>query len=59
MGHIEPNLSRRQFVVAGLSAAGGLMLGVSFPNLAAAMPLSTRAVEPRRPSPRTRSTPGS
>ena len=41
MGHVEQNLSRRQFVVAGLSAAGGLMLGVSFPNLASAMPLST------------------
>ena len=41
MGHIEQNLSRRQFVVAGLSAAGGLMLGVSFPSLAGAMPLST------------------
>jgi len=41
MGHVDQNLSRRQFVVAGLSAAGGLMLGVSFPNIASAMPLST------------------
>ena len=40
MGFVESNLSRRQFVVASLSAAGGLMLGVSFPKLAAAMPLS-------------------
>src|SRR6185295_5978284 len=46
MGYIEPkngdnkDLSRRQFVVASLSAAGGLMLGVSFPSLAAARPLS-------------------
>src|SRR5262245_11382182 len=41
MGHVDQNLSRRQFVVAGLSAAGGLMLGVSFPGVASAMPLST------------------
>src|SRR5262245_29540307 len=41
MGHVDQSLSRRQFVVAGLSAAGGLMLGVSFPNVASAMPLST------------------
>ena len=40
MGFVESNLSRRQFVVASLSAAGGLMLGVSFPKLASAMPLS-------------------
>ncbi len=46
MGYIEPtsgdkeNLSRRQFVIAGLSAAGGLMLGVSLPGLASARPLS-------------------
>jgi isoquinoline 1-oxidoreductase beta subunit len=40
MGHVDQNLSRRQFVVAGLSAAGGLMLGVSFPRAAAALPLS-------------------
>jgi isoquinoline 1-oxidoreductase beta subunit len=40
MGFVEPNLSRRQFVVASLSAAGGLMLGVSFPRAADAMPLS-------------------
>jgi isoquinoline 1-oxidoreductase beta subunit len=44
MGFIEPtgetNLSRRKFIVTGLSAAGGLMLGVSMPGLASAMPLS-------------------
>jgi len=40
MGFVEPNLSRRQFVVASLSTAGGLMLGVSFPRAADAMPLS-------------------
>jgi isoquinoline 1-oxidoreductase beta subunit len=40
MGHVDQKLSRRQFVIAGLSATGGLMLGVSFPRLAAAMPLS-------------------
>jgi isoquinoline 1-oxidoreductase beta subunit len=32
----EPNLSRRQFVTASLSAAGGLMLGVAMPGLASA-----------------------
>ena len=40
MGYVEQNLSRRQFVVAGLSAAGGLMLSVSLPGLASAAPLS-------------------
>jgi isoquinoline 1-oxidoreductase beta subunit len=45
MGHIEPvrgenTLSRRKFIVAGLSAAGGLAIGVAFPSLASARPLS-------------------
>jgi isoquinoline 1-oxidoreductase subunit beta len=44
MGIIEPigetNLSRRKFVVTGLSAAGGLMLGVAMPGVALAMPTS-------------------
>ena len=44
MGHIEPvgapdALSRRKFIVTGLSAAGGLALGIAFPGLAAARPL--------------------
>jgi hypothetical protein len=40
MGLIEPtgekNLSRRTFIVTGLSATGGLMLGVAMPGLASA-----------------------
>jgi isoquinoline 1-oxidoreductase beta subunit len=32
-------LSRRQFVVAGLSAAGGMMLGIGLPGSASARPL--------------------
>src|SRR6185436_1336800 len=40
MGLIEPmgetNLSRRKFVVTGLSATGGLMLGIAMPGLASA-----------------------
>jgi len=44
MGHIEPvqiadALSRRKFIVSGLSAAGGLALGIAFPGLASARPL--------------------
>ena len=44
MGHIdsvrgEDGLSRRKFIVTGLSAAGGLALGFSFPGLANARPL--------------------
>ena len=56
MGHIdsvrgEDGLSRRKFIVSGLSAAGGLALGFSFPGLANARPLpaqpwSTEAVVP-------------
>ena len=37
MGHMD--LSRRQFVIAGLSAAGGMMLGVGLPGAALARPL--------------------
>ncbi len=45
MGHMEPvrgddALSRRKFIVAGMSAAGGLALGVAFPGLANARPLT-------------------
>ena len=45
MGHIEPvsgedTLSRRKFIITGLSAAGGLALGFAFPGLASARPLS-------------------
>jgi len=45
MGHFEPvlgedGLSRRKFIVTGLSAAGGLALGIAFPSLASARPLS-------------------
>src|ERR1700680_173 len=44
MGHFEPvrgegTLSSRKFIVAGLSAAGGLALGFAFPGLASARPL--------------------
>jgi isoquinoline 1-oxidoreductase beta subunit len=43
MGHIEPlgedALSRRKFIVTGLSASGGLALGIAFPGLASARPL--------------------
>ena len=44
MGQIEPvrggdHLSRRKFIVTGLSAAGGLALGVALPSLASARPL--------------------
>src|SRR5579864_6064597 len=44
MGHYEPvrgedALSRRNFIVAGLSVAGGLALGFAFPGLASARPL--------------------
>ena len=42
MGHMEPintDLSRRKFIVTGLSAAGGLALAVGMPDLASARPL--------------------
>lgn len=35
----ETAVSRRKFIVSGLSAAGGLALGFSFPGLASARPL--------------------
>ena len=46
MGYIEPvrsedTLSRRKFIVTGLSAAGGLALGIAFPQIASAMPLGS------------------
>ncbi|HMI96275.1 MAG TPA: xanthine dehydrogenase family protein molybdopterin-binding subunit [Micropepsaceae bacterium] len=46
MGHLEPvsgedSLSRRKFIVTGISAAGGLALGFAFPGLAFARPLSS------------------
>jgi isoquinoline 1-oxidoreductase beta subunit len=43
MGHIEPvgrDLSRRKFIVTGLSAGGGLALGFAVPGIASARPLS-------------------
>src|SRR5262249_29758218 len=45
MGHIEPtsgegHLSRRKFIVSGLSAAGGLAIGITFPSIASARPLA-------------------
>lgn len=43
MGHIEPfskQLGRRGFLIASVSAAGGLAIGVSIPNLARAAALS-------------------
>ncbi|HXJ00398.1 MAG TPA: molybdopterin cofactor-binding domain-containing protein, partial [Micropepsaceae bacterium] len=39
LAHSEDGLSRRKFIVSGLSAAGGLALGIAFPNLASARPL--------------------
>ncbi|HEY4265517.1 MAG TPA: molybdopterin cofactor-binding domain-containing protein [Micropepsaceae bacterium] len=44
MGHVEPiardeALSRRKFIVTGMSAGGGLALGFAFPGLASARPL--------------------
>src|SRR5260221_3582820 len=44
MGHIErvigeDTLSRRNFIITGVSAAGGLALGFAFPGLASARPL--------------------
>ena len=50
MGHIQSSdaldsntgLSRRHFVVATLSAAGGLAVGVAIPNFAAAIPLGPK-----------------
>jgi len=39
MGHIDTTLGRRSFLVATLSAAGGLAIGVSIPGFAAAAPL--------------------
>ena len=42
MGHLESidsEISRRKFIVAGLSAAGGLALAVGMPGLASARPL--------------------
>lgn len=44
MGHIEPvsaQLGRRDFLVAALTAAGGLAIGVSIPGIAGAVPLGT------------------
>ena len=40
MDGTTPTLSRRRFVVAGLSAAGGLAIGVLLPRLAKALPLA-------------------
>ena len=43
MGHIDTTLTRRSFLVATLSAAGGLAIGVSIPGFAAAAPLVSGA----------------
>jgi isoquinoline 1-oxidoreductase beta subunit len=40
MGHIDTALSRRSFLVAAASAAGGLAIGVSIPGFASAAPLA-------------------
>jgi isoquinoline 1-oxidoreductase beta subunit len=43
MGHIEPfpaKLGRRDFLVAALTTAGGLAIGVSLPGIAGAVPLN-------------------
>jgi isoquinoline 1-oxidoreductase beta subunit len=40
MGHIDTALTRRSFLVAAMSAAGGLAIGVSIPGFAPAAPLS-------------------
>jgi isoquinoline 1-oxidoreductase subunit beta len=54
MGHIEPKLdelSRRKFIVTGLSAAGGLALGVALPGLAEAHPLGVAPWSDEKPTP--------
>ena len=43
MGHIDTTLSRRSFLVAAMSAAGGLAIGVSIPGFAGAAPLVSGA----------------
>ena len=43
MSHIDTMLSRRNFLVATLSAAGGLAIGVSIPGFASAAPLVSGA----------------
>src|SRR6185437_5178555 len=40
MGHIDTTLSRRSFLVAAASAAGGLAIGVSIPGFAGAAPMA-------------------
>jgi isoquinoline 1-oxidoreductase beta subunit len=40
MGHIDTALTRRSFLVAAMSTAGGLAIGVSIPGFAPAAPLS-------------------
>src|SRR5437016_14290726 len=37
---LDRMVSRRRFIVAGLSAAGGLAIGVAIPGLANALPLA-------------------
>ena len=41
-----PTLSRRRFIVAGLSAAGGLAIGVAVPGLARALPIGPEPWSP-------------
>ncbi len=50
-----PALSRRQFIVTALTAAGGLAIGI---GPAQALPIARSAVEPWRLQTRTKSTPG-
>ena len=44
-------ISRRRFIVAGLSAAGGLAIGVAIPGLARALPLASEPWSKDAPTP--------
>jgi isoquinoline 1-oxidoreductase beta subunit len=51
MEPIGSELSRRKFIVAGLSVAGGLAIGVGMPGLASARPLSAAPWSSEMPAP--------
>jgi len=48
---LDRAISRRRFIVAGLSAAGGLAIGVAIPGLAKALPLSAEPWSKEGPPP--------
>jgi isoquinoline 1-oxidoreductase beta subunit len=48
---LDRTISRRRFIVAGLSAAGGLAIGVAIPGLAKALPLSAEPWSKEVPPP--------